>query len=58
MGPVVSGYSVRDPKPTDDGLDYRLFVDLDHRGRFPRPGEFVDGDVKVPVPSDVLEELC
>jgi hypothetical protein len=35
MGPVVSGYSIRDPKPTDDGLDYRLFVDLDHRGHFP-----------------------
>jgi hypothetical protein len=46
---------VWDPKPVDDGLDEldcRLLVDLDHRGHFRPVGEFVDGDIEVPVPSD------
>jgi hypothetical protein len=37
LGPVVTDYSVRDPKPIDDRLDeldYGLLVDLDHRGCF------------------------
>jgi hypothetical protein len=52
LGPLVNDNSVRDPKPTDDGLDkldYKLFVDLDYRGYFRPLGEFVDGDVEVPV---------
>jgi hypothetical protein len=55
QGPVVSDDSIRDRKPIDDGLDEldcRLLVDFDHRGRFRPLGEFVDGDVKIPIPSD------
>jgi hypothetical protein len=55
LGPVISDDPVQDPKPTDDGLDeldYRLLVDLDHRGCFWPLGEFVDGDIEIPVPSD------
>jgi hypothetical protein len=54
-GPIVSDDPVRDSKPTNDGLDkleYRLLVDLDHRGHFRPLGEFVDGDIEIPVSSD------
>jgi hypothetical protein len=57
LGPIVSDDPVRGPKPTDDGLDEldcRLLVDLDHRGLFRPLGEFVDGDIEIPVPSDSL----
>jgi hypothetical protein len=55
LGPIISDDSVRDPKPTDDGLDEldcELIDDFDHKGRFRPLGEFVDGDVEIPVPSD------
>jgi hypothetical protein len=55
LGPVVSNDPVRDPKPTDDGLDKLdcgLLIDLDHRDRFRPLSEFVDGDIEIPVPSD------
>jgi hypothetical protein len=55
LGPIVSGDPVRDPKPTDDGLDKPdcgLLIDLDHRGCFQPLGEFVDGDIEIPVLSD------
>jgi hypothetical protein len=55
LGPVVSDDHVRDPKPADDGLDeldYRLLVDLDHRGRFQPCGEFFDGNTEISVHSD------
>jgi hypothetical protein len=55
LGPVVSGDSVWDPEHAGDGLDEldsRLLVDFDHRGRFRPLGEFVDGDVEIPEPSD------
>jgi hypothetical protein len=55
LGPVVSDDPVRDPKPADDGLDKldcRLLIDLDHRGHFRPLGEFVNGDIEIPVPSD------
>jgi hypothetical protein len=55
LGPIVSDDSIQDIKPTDDGLDEldcRLLVDLDHRGHIPPLGEFVDGDIEIPVPSD------
>jgi hypothetical protein len=55
LGPVVSDDHVQDPKPTDDGLDKldcRLLIDLDHMGHFRPLGEFVDGDIEIPVPSD------
>jgi hypothetical protein len=55
LGPVVSDDPVRDPKPADDGLDKldcRLLIDLDHRGCFWPLGEFIDGDIEIPVPSD------
>jgi hypothetical protein len=53
LGPVVSDDPVWDTKPTDDGLDKfdcGLLIDPDHRGR--PLGEFVDGDIEIPVPSD------
>jgi hypothetical protein len=59
LGLVVSYDHIQDPKPADDGLDkldYRLLVDLDHRGRFWPLGEFIDGDIEIPVPSDGLGE--
>jgi hypothetical protein len=55
QGPVVSDDSILDCKPIDNGLDEldcRLLVDFDHRGRFRPLGEFVDGAVKIPIPSD------
>jgi hypothetical protein len=55
LGPVVSDDPVQAPKPTDDGLDEldcRLLVDLDHKACFRPLGEFVDGDIEIPVPSD------
>jgi hypothetical protein len=55
LGPVVGDDPVRDPKSAYDGLDELdcgLLVDVDHRGRFRPLGEFVDGDVEEPVPSD------
>jgi hypothetical protein len=57
LGPVVSDDPVRDPKPTDDGLDKLdcgLLIDLDHNGRFQPLGEFIDGDIEIPVPSNGL----
>jgi hypothetical protein len=55
LGPVVSDNPVQDVKPTDDGLDKLdcgLLIDLDHRGRLRSLGEFVDGDIEIPIPSD------
>jgi hypothetical protein len=55
LGPIVSDDPVQDPKLADDGLnelDRRLLVDLNHRGRFWPLGEFVDGDIEIPVSSD------
>jgi hypothetical protein len=57
LGPVVSDDPVWDPKPVDDELDEldcRLLVDLDHRGHFWPLGEFVNGDIEIPVPCDGL----
>jgi hypothetical protein len=57
LGPVVSDDLVYDPESTDDRLDEldcRLFVDFDHRGRFRPLGEFVNGNVEIPIPSDGL----
>jgi hypothetical protein len=59
LGHVVSDDLVQNPKPADDGLDEldcRLLVDLDHKGCFQPLGEFVDGDIEIPVPSDGLGE--
>jgi hypothetical protein len=59
LGPVVSDDPIRDPKSVDDGLDkfyYGLFVDFDYRGHFRALGEFVDGYVEKPVPSDGAEK--
>jgi hypothetical protein len=59
LGHVVSDDPVQNPKPADDGLDEldcRLLVDLDHKGCFQPLGEFVDGDIEIPVPSDGLGE--
>jgi hypothetical protein len=55
LGLVVCDDLVWDPKPTDDRLDELdciLLVDLDHMGCFRPLGEFVDGDIEIPVPSD------
>jgi hypothetical protein len=55
LGPIISDDHVRDPKPADDGLDKldcRLVVDLSNRDHFRPLGEFVNGDVKIPGPSD------
>jgi hypothetical protein len=55
LGPIVSDDPVRDTKPADDGLDKincGLLIDLDHKGRFRSLGEFVDGDIEIPIPSD------
>jgi hypothetical protein len=55
LGPIVNDDHVQDPKPADDGLDkldYRLLIDLDHRGHFRPFGEFVDGDIEILVPFD------
>jgi hypothetical protein len=57
LGPVVGDDPIRDSKSTDDGLDKLdcgLLVDLDHKDRFRPLGEFVDGDLEIPVPSDAL----
>jgi hypothetical protein len=59
LGPIISDYPIRDPKPTDDGLDEldcRLLIDLDHRGHFRALGEFVDDDIEILVPFDGLGE--
>jgi hypothetical protein len=59
LGPIVSDDPVQNPKPTDDVLDElncRLRVDLDHRGHFRPLGEFVDGDIEIPIPSDAAGE--
>jgi hypothetical protein len=55
LGPIVSDDPVQDPKPADDGLDKLdcgLLIDLDNRGCFRSLGEFVDGDIEIPEPSD------
>jgi hypothetical protein len=55
LGPVVSDDPVRDPKPIDDGLDKLdcgLLIDPDHMSPFQPLGEFVDGDIEIPVPSN------
>jgi hypothetical protein len=55
LGPIVGDDPIRDPKSVYDGLDELysgLLVDFDHRGCFRPLGEFVDGDVEEPVPSD------
>jgi hypothetical protein len=55
LGPIVGDDPVKDPKPTDDGLDEldcELFVDLDHRDSFQPLGELVDGDIQIPESSD------
>jgi hypothetical protein len=45
LGPIVGHDPVQDLKPADDGLDYGLLVDLDHKGCFWPLGELADGDV-------------
>jgi hypothetical protein len=55
LGPIVGDDPVRDSKSAYDGLDELdcgLLVDVDHRGCFRPLGEFVDGDLEEPVPSD------
>jgi hypothetical protein len=55
LGPIVSNDTIQDPKPADDGLEklnYGLLVYLDHRGRFRSFGEFVYGNIEIPVASD------
>jgi hypothetical protein len=55
LGPIVSDDPIREPKPTDDGLDEldcRLLVDLDHMGCFRPLGKFIDDDIEIPVPFD------
>jgi hypothetical protein len=55
LGPVVSDDPVQHSKPTDDGLDKLdrgLLIDLDLRSSFRPLGEFVDGDIEIPLPSD------
>jgi hypothetical protein len=55
LGPIVSDDLVRDLKPIDDELDEldcRLLVDLDRRGHFWPLGEFIDGDIEIPEPSN------
>jgi hypothetical protein len=55
LGPIVSDDPVRDPKSAYDGLDELdcgLLVDVDHWGCFRPLGEFIDGGVEEPVPSD------
>jgi hypothetical protein len=55
LGPIVSNDTIRDPKPADDGLEKLncgLLIYLDHKGRFRSFGEFVDGNIEIPVASD------
>jgi hypothetical protein len=55
LGTIVSDNSIWESKPIDDGLDEldcRLLIDLDHWGRFRPLGEFVDGDIEIPIVSD------
>jgi hypothetical protein len=52
LGTVINDDPIRDPKPTDDELDCRLLVNLDHMGCFRALGELVDGDVQIPKSSD------
>jgi hypothetical protein len=55
LGPIVGDDPAWDPKPAYDGLGefhYGLLVDFDHWSCFRPFGEFVDGDVEEPVPSD------
>jgi hypothetical protein len=48
LGPIVSDDPIRYPKPTNDGLDK-----VDYFWPF---GEFIDGDIEIPVPSDGPEK--
>jgi hypothetical protein len=55
LGPIVGDDPVWNPKSAYDGLDEfhcRLLIDFDHWSCFRPLGEFVDGDVEEPVPSD------
>jgi hypothetical protein len=55
LGPIVSDHPVQDTDLVDDRLDEvecSLSIDFDHRGRFQPLGDFVDGDVDIPVPFD------
>jgi hypothetical protein len=57
LGPIVSDVSLRGHKPADDGfdeLDCGLLVDLDHRGHFRPLGEFVNGNIEIPIPFNGL----
>jgi hypothetical protein len=60
LGPIVCDDPVWDLKSAYDGLDelyYGLLVDYDHFGCFRPLGEFVDGDVEEPVPSDGVRNV-
>jgi hypothetical protein len=55
LAPIVGDDLVWDPKSAYDGLDEfccGLLIDFDHWSCFWPLGEFVDGDVEEPVPSD------
>ena len=55
LGPIIGDDPILDPKSTYDGLDEfycGLLVDFDHWGCFRPLGEFVDGDIEIPVSSD------
>jgi hypothetical protein len=55
LGPNVGDDPAWDPKPAYDGLDEfhcGLLVDFDHWSCFRPVGEFIDGDLEEPVPSD------
>jgi hypothetical protein len=55
LGPIVSDDPIQDPKPADvelDKPDCGWLIDLDYMGPFRPLGEFVDGDIEIPVPSD------
>jgi hypothetical protein len=60
LGPIVGDDLVQGLEPIDDGLyklDYRLLVDLDHRGCFRALGDLVDGNIQIPETSDGPGEL-
>jgi hypothetical protein len=55
LGPIISDDPVWDPKSVYDGLDefhYGLLVGFDHWGCSRSLGEFIDGNIEEPVPSD------
>jgi hypothetical protein len=55
LGPIVGDDPIWDPKSAYDGLyefHRGLLGDFDHWGYFQPLGEFVDGNVEEPVPSD------